>query len=102
MEAPHSIQNDIKVFGRGCVSETSPEYHVLDLLITQSYIAHVLGLFYHNLEKQGHILSLEDPSAKHTTTLDAIIESLTIDQYHEIIEEIQLTAFTGQVWKGHN
>lgn len=98
--AHHCIRADMTRWGRTGVSRENPKYHVLQLLIAQSYTARVNALFYKAVQKRGYFKDHSVDNLDRMSAFDEVIQGFSPDEYQELLEDVLQAAFTKDAWDG--
>jgi len=98
MEAHHTLQADITMWGRSNCSRDKAQFHLLEPLVAQGFTARVVALFYSAIRRRNYIppgFVFDDIEAVSDT-----IAALTPAQFNELVDDIRVTAFTIEAWDG--
>ena len=106
-EAHHYLKSDVTLWNHTPFTWENAKYHQVVLIVKQGFMAHITALFYVAMQHQSlltiipELSDLSDPSlSKCIKNVTWAISCLTPEQFLEIVEDIQSTAFTIKAWSG--
>ena len=99
----HCLESDIIAMGRTLTSRDNIKYHLTEPVVSQSFTARVLALFYAAMETKGYLADVQSNPYyfERPEHIDEAISRLTTGEFLELVEEIRLTAFTLDAWNGN-
>ena len=97
----HCLQSDMITLGRSHGSTwENTEYHRMEPMVTQSFTARVLALFYTVLEDNGYFCNVPSSSLEQSQYITDLIGRLTPSQFCHLVDDVRERAFTLDAWNG--
>lgn len=97
--ANHCLKADITTWNRSCTSKASIKYHQVEPVLRDGFVSRVCALFYNAMRRRG---CMEDTVFEGSDAADKVAEkigSLTQEQFHELVEDVRIAAFTLTAWR---
>lgn len=94
----HCISSDATRWGRSQNSRENVKYHLMEPIVTQGFTSRVVALFYAAMQRRSLLGSLQLDNTGRFEEIDEAMQSLSVSQFLEIVEEIRIAAFTRDAW----
>lgn len=99
-EAHHCLESDITRWGRSRGTRENAKYHVFAPLVSQSFSARILALFYTTVKQRGYMPQTQHDNMEQPTGIDEAIKSLQPDQFAELVSDVRETGCALLAWGG--
>lgn len=95
----HCLLSDIVMWDRSCTGVKTLKYHQIEPVVRDGFAARVCALFYTAMRRRGLLAAnaLDGPDAQEVASL--IVSQLTPEQFHELVEDVRIAAFTLSAWR---